>query len=144
MIDDETPQPSPFYERIYALTHQVPAGSVATYGQIAMVGNIPSPRIAGYAMAAVPSGSDVPWQRIINSQGKISSRSDSGGPDHRQRRLLIAEGVIFNASGRVDFKQVGWEGPSWEWLETNGYDIGDLIEKSADLRRTGAWSRWKF
>ena len=56
----------------YALgreTLEIPAGKVATYGQIAvLVGT--GARQVGYAMAALPHD-DVPWQRVINSQGKL-------------------------------------------------------------------------
>jgi methylated-DNA-protein-cysteine methyltransferase-like protein len=59
-------------------------------------------------MAALPSGHDVPWQRVINSQGKVSSRRNSDG-DIIQRQLLEAEGVLFDPKGRVDLDRYGWE-----------------------------------
>jgi hypothetical protein len=34
---------------------------------------------------------------------------------------LEAEGVLFDKEGRVDFEQVGWHGPDWEWLELNDF-----------------------
>ena len=62
------------YGRIYAVVHHIPPGQVATYGQIArMVGRCTA-RAVGYAMAALPCDTDVPWHRVINSQGKISPR----------------------------------------------------------------------
>jgi methylated-DNA-protein-cysteine methyltransferase-like protein len=64
-------------------------------------------------MAACPD--DVPWQRVINSQGKISPRT--GGAE-KQRLLLEQEGVEFDAKDRVDFKKYGWKGPS----------DGDIVE----------------
>jgi len=57
-------------------------------------------------MAACPD--DVPWQRIINAQGKISLR---GGGENRQRELLEDEGVVFDDRERVDLKRYGWKGP---------------------------------
>ena len=94
------------YPRIYALVNQVPAGSVTTYGEIArQVGC--TPRTVGFAMAALPAGHDVPWQRVINSQGKISSRADGDGSD-LQRMLLEGEGVHFDVRGRVDLGEFGW------------------------------------
>jgi len=54
-------------------------------------------------MAACPD--DVPWQRVINSLGKISERSGA----ERQRTLLEEEGVIF-VKDRVDMKKYGWRG----------------------------------
>lgn len=97
------------YARIYALVRQIPHGRVATYGQVAaMVGRCTA-RTVGFAMAAVPSGTDVPWHRVINREGRISERRGGNG-DIRQRQLLEAEGVYFDREGRVDFARFGWRG----------------------------------
>lgn len=89
------------------MVRQVPEGRVASYGQIArMLGNC-TPRMVGYAMAALPQGSDVPWQRVINSQGKISLRA-GGRESILQRKLLEKEGVRFDKNGRIDLKVYGW------------------------------------
>jgi methylated-DNA-protein-cysteine methyltransferase-like protein len=58
----------------------------------------------GGAMANAPD--DVPWQRVINSQGKISLRPGLGPAV--QRNLLEQEGVVFDAKDRVDLKTYGW------------------------------------
>ncbi len=97
----------PLYERIYSIVRQIPPGRVASYGQIARIVGGCTPRMVGYAMSALRSGSDVPWQRVINSQGKISVHGDGIGTS-LQRQLLEEEGVKFNASGRVDWDEVGW------------------------------------
>ena len=114
MID----QPSGLHERIYRVVRTIPSGVVATYGQVATVVGC-GPRLVGYAMASLPAGSDIPWQRVINSQGRISVRSD-GMPDSRQRRLLVGEGIVFDARGRVDLKQFGWDGPDWALVHEAG------------------------
>ena len=80
-------------------------------------------------MAALPSGASVPWQRVINRQGKISPRS-SGNGSACQRQLLEAEGVPFDGQGRVDFGEVGWPGPDWEWLDRNGLHIDPPLGSS--------------
>jgi len=108
------------YDHILAVVGLIPRGQVASYGQIAWIVNAPTPRMVGYALAGLPDDSDVPWQRVINSQGGISPRGDpqaSGG----QRRLLEAEGVAFGSDGRVDFARFGWKGPDPEWLVEHGY-----------------------
>jgi methylated-DNA-protein-cysteine methyltransferase-like protein len=114
-------QQIPLYERIYAVVRQIPSGQVATYGQIAsIVGNCTA-RMVGYALAAAPAGSDVPWQRVINAQGKISLRADSGGND-LQRQRLEEEGVHFDRQHRVDLRRYRWPGPEMGWLLEHGYD----------------------
>ena len=121
MTKPSTPlKDAPVYERIYAVVHQIPPGAIATYGQIAKIVGGCTPRMVGYAMAALPFDTDVPWQRVINRLGKISPRT-SGTGSARQRQLLKAEGVKFDVQGRVDFDEVGWPGPDWEWLEVNGF-----------------------
>lgn len=108
------PDPVVFRARVWQQVQQIPAGKVATYGQIAaLVGPPPGmtqedykaqgPRWVGGAMAASPDG--IPWQRVINAQGKISLR---GGSENHQRELLEAEGVVFDDRGRVDLKRYGW------------------------------------
>jgi methylated-DNA-protein-cysteine methyltransferase-like protein len=111
---------APTYERIKAVVRQIPAGEVATYGQVAEIVGGCTARMVGYAMAALPFDTDVPWQRVINRQGKISPRA-SGSGSALQRQLLEAEGIHFDADSRVDFGAVGWAGPGWDWLEENGF-----------------------
>lgn len=97
-----------FHARVYEVVRGVPAGWVTTYGDVATV--LGSPRVArhvGWALAALPDGHDVPWHRVINAKGMISHRGDV----HRgaeQRRLLEAEGITFDAAGRVDLRQLRW------------------------------------
>jgi methylated-DNA-protein-cysteine methyltransferase-like protein len=111
------PRGERLYERIYAVVRQIPYGHVASYGQIArIVGNCTA-RWVGYAMAATPLESDIPWQRVINSQGKISPRSSGRGAEV-QRELLELEGVRFDERGRVDFERYGWTPPEPPWEES--------------------------
>jgi methylated-DNA-protein-cysteine methyltransferase related protein len=114
---------APVYERIYAVVRQIPPGQVATYGQIAGIVGGCTARMAGYAMAALPFDTDVPWQRVINAQGKVSPRSGGQG-GALQRQILEEEGVQFDSRDRVDFDQVGWPGPDWGWLEQHGFHPG--------------------
>jgi methylated-DNA-protein-cysteine methyltransferase-like protein len=109
------PNPQAYNAQVWEIVRRVPAGKVATYGQIALMLPPPvgvdfesyrafGPRWVGGAMAACPD--DVPWQRIINSKGEISPRPGAA----RQRELLEEEGVVFNEKGRVDLKKYGWGG----------------------------------
>ena len=119
---------SGLHDRIYRVVRSIPSGVVATYGQVATVVGC-GPRLVGYAMSSLPSGSEVPWQRVIGSQGRISVRSD-GSPDSRQRCLLVAEGVVFDARGRVDLKRFGWDGPDWALIHEAG--LNPLPGRGAD------------
>ena len=93
---------SSLYLQIYDLVRQVPPGRVTTYGQIGRLVGCTA-RTVGFAMAALPPGADVPWQRVINSQGKVSPRRDGEG-NLLQQDLLVAEGVEFSRSGKVDLQ----------------------------------------
>jgi len=78
---------------------------------------------------------------VINAAGRLSPRKD-GVESAEQRRLLRAEGVLFDRVGRVDFACHAWRGPSWQWLEEHGYDPGELALRSGALQRRGGWCRW--
>ncbi|MGD1994072.1 MAG: MGMT family protein [Anaerolineae bacterium] len=96
----------PLFQRVYQLVKQIPAGKVATYGQIAwLVGQPRGARTVGWALRALPPGAGVPWHRVVNAQGGISIAARE-----HQRALLEAEGVVFDQSGRIDLDLFGWEG----------------------------------
>jgi methylated-DNA-protein-cysteine methyltransferase related protein len=98
------------YEKIYETVKQVPYGKVATYGQIAtLAGMHRKARLVGYALFRVPADTDVPWHRVINAKGEISESPFREGNDYLQRSLLEREGIAFNASGRVNFRQCQWQ-----------------------------------
>ncbi len=114
---------------VWEIVRQIPPGKVCTYGKIAAMIPPPEgmtlrsyeafgPRWVGGAMAACPEG--VPWQRVINSQGKISFRP--GGYD--QRKLLETEGIVFDDRGYVDMAHFGWEGMAWYDIEAMWADEG--------------------
>lgn len=112
---------SPIYQRICLMVQQIPPGRVATYGQIAvLVGNCTA-RMVGYAMSSLDGTSDVPWQRVVNSQGKISLRAESYGTE-LQRLRLIEEGIVFDAQHRINLRRYRWTGPTLEWRLEHGFD----------------------
>jgi len=95
------------FEQVYHFVKQVPEGKITTYGHIARMINRCTPRMVGFAMAALDFDSDVPWQRVINSQGKISIRPGSNASEI-QRAILEGEGVVFDKNGRVDLSVFEW------------------------------------
>ena len=97
------------FARIWALVRHIPAGKVATYGQLARMAGMPrGARVVGYAMASCPSGSDVPCHRVVDRFGGTKKAFDDYMPDG-QRFLLEAEGVTFRPDGTVDMEACQWE-----------------------------------
>ena len=104
----ETNKKNPLHERIFEMVEAIPLGKVATYGQIGKLVGGCSGHLVGFAMASIRygSGRKVPWQRVINRQGKISLT----GPDAAlQRALLEDEGIRFDADGVIDLDEFGWK-----------------------------------
>lgn len=93
-----------FFDAVSDAVRSIPAGKVCTYGQIAlMIGRPGAARQVGWALASLPMGTDVPWQRVINAKGGISYKGRMDGAE-LQKRLLEAEGVVFNQRGLVDMR----------------------------------------
>ncbi len=97
------------YPRIYAVVRKIPSGRIATYGQVAELAGLSGrARQVGYALYATPDGVEIPWQRVVNARGEISPRSDPlmAGV---QQSLLDAEGISFDANGRIDLSRYRWQ-----------------------------------
>lgn len=106
----EPPPRTGFRRAVFDAVREVPAGSVTTYGDVAAV--LGHPRLArqvGWALAALDDD-DVPWHRVINRLGAISLADDTGRAT-LQRALLEAEGLVFDARGRVDLARHRWRWP---------------------------------
>lgn len=98
------------YSRIYDVVRRIRTGRVATYGQVALTAGLPGhARQVGYAMAALRDESDVPWHRVVNARGEVSRRAGGTAFERIQRVLLEAEGVAFDARGRIDLERFGWD-----------------------------------
>jgi methylated-DNA-protein-cysteine methyltransferase related protein len=112
-------KPINFYEQVYRVARRIPPGKVTSYGRIAaMLGRPNAARAVGYALQALkdkqndPAYADIPWQRIINGQGRISIvNRDYAAAEQAQR--LRAEGVAVSDDLRVDLDQYLWEGLHW-------------------------------
>ncbi len=110
------------FERIYELVRKIPPGKVTTYGQLATMCGISDSRLVGEAMNA---SSGIPWQRVVNSKGEVSTKGATGT---RQRALLQAEGVVLK-NNRIDLGRYGWV-PDANWLQEHGYKIPPAFPKS--------------
>ena len=92
------------FARVHALVAKIPYGRVATYGQLSeLIDGRLSPAGVGWALRA--SDGKLPWHRVVNSKGGVSTDGDVPG---RQRALLEAEGVEFSTDGLVDLKKYRW------------------------------------
>lgn len=97
-MDDE------FNERVREVISSVPAGKVATYGDIAAISGAPSPRLIGRILAE--DGHDLPWHRILRANGTPAPHLL-----HEQLELLRVEGVLADGN-RVDLRKYRWEQPT--------------------------------
>lgn len=96
-----------YYDRVYELVLQIPAGRCATYGQIAlMTGSPRAARAVGYALRACKNPT-APCHRVIGKDGRITEHAFGPGV---QRALLEEEGVPFTGDGRVDLGRCRWDG----------------------------------
>lgn len=88
-----------FHAKVHALVAQVPPGFVTTYGDVATaLGSKNVARHVGFAMAALPEGSDVPWWRVVAAGGRLATASVR--VQREQARQLRAEGIVVR-NGRV-------------------------------------------
>lgn len=92
-------------EAVYAVVRQIPAGRVATYGQVAdMVEGL---RVSAREVGAIMNESppDVPWQRVVGAGGHLPIGKRSPALKMRQRELLESEGVAFLPNECVDMSR---------------------------------------
>ena len=100
-----------FYESIYRIVRLIPAGKVATYGQIALLAGRPqAARAVGMAMSRCPY-EDVPCHRVVDAAGKVAPFPTFTVKDG-QAMLLSLEGVEVSGDGKVDLHIYGWEPPA--------------------------------
>ena len=101
--------PSALYERIYEISKRIPKGKVLTYGQLAaLAGNPHAARAVGWALSSLPPDSGIPWHRVLNRHGRSSFPSQS--KRRLQRALLEAEGIQFDATGKLELASYLWKG----------------------------------
>jgi methylated-DNA-protein-cysteine methyltransferase-like protein len=106
--------PAPFYRKVYAIVRKIPRGKVTSYGRIAeMLGHHGAARQVGYAMSALKSDNpkyrDVPWQRVVNHEGRIVIKGSGEGRLY-QAELLQEENVELSNDLKVNMEAHLWEG----------------------------------
>lgn len=94
-------------ERFYLVLANIPSGKVMSYGQLAEQSGLPGKaRWVGQMLSHLPSGSTLPWHRVVNAKGQISFPQDSDAYE-QQHGLLEAEGIEFNLDNQIDFSRFG-------------------------------------
>ena len=97
-----------YAERIYQVIYAIPAGRVATYGQVAALAGLPGrARLVGRTLKHLPEGTRLPWHRVINSQGKISLPETS--PGHSQQISRLQNEGVCVLGGRISLRDFGWK-----------------------------------
>ncbi len=101
-----------FDQRVYAAVALIPAGQLATYGQIAeLIGAWGCARQVGWALRRLPLPSAIPWHRVVNAAGRIAMTPSREGSDWIQRELLLAEGIPVDGEGRLPLARFRWRSP---------------------------------
>ncbi len=110
-----------FYKRAAEVCRRIPWGTVATYGQIALLCGFPkNARQVGFALGRRLSGPDIPAHRIVNSKGYLSGAASFDTPD-LQKLLLEEEGIRVDAGRTVDLKRYGWKNSMEDALELRSF-----------------------
>jgi methylated-DNA-protein-cysteine methyltransferase-like protein len=95
-------------QRVFEVVRRIPAGQVATYGQVAQTAGLGrGARFVGFALRHSDDQNPLPWHRVIAAGGRIAFPLDSPGY-RRQKARLEAEGVIVQGQ-RVDLRRYGWQ-----------------------------------
>jgi methylated-DNA-protein-cysteine methyltransferase related protein len=98
-----------FQEKVLRLVQQIPFGRVATYGSLALMSGYPRrARHVGHILRGISetTAQDIPWHRVINSSGKLSTYKVGTG--NLQRVLLEAEGIVFSSGGKLNLQTLEW------------------------------------
>jgi len=112
-MENEFVNDKKYRQRVYEIVNEIPVGRVMTYGQIAeILGEGYTPRTVGFVMHAADT-ENVPWQRVINSQGACSTGRMTV-PVNLQQQILESEGVKFNEKNHCDLNVYRWSPDDFE------------------------------
>ena len=91
------------FQRIYEVVRNIPKGKVMTYGQVALLANVATPRVVGFALHVNKDPQNIPCHRVVFANGKLTPGYAFGGEDKQQEKLR-EEGVQF-IEQKVDLTQ---------------------------------------
>lgn len=94
---------------VFLCVNQIPRGKVASYGDIAQLAGYPgSARQVGRVLSQMPTGTKIPWHRVINARGELSFPKNSLKYEEQKKRLEH-EGVSF-ANEKIPLRKFRWRG----------------------------------
>lgn len=100
---------SNFFEKVYAIVQQIPAGRITSYGAIAKcIGSPQSARMVGWAMNASHNRSDVPAHRVVNRKGLLTGKHHFEGTNLMQQ-LLENDGIVVIENQIQNFEEIFWD-----------------------------------
>ena len=100
---------SNFFEKVYAIVRQIPAGRITSYGAIAKcIGSPQSARMVGWAMNASHNRRDVPAHRVVNRKGLLTGKHHFEGTNLMQQ-LLENEGIVVIENQIQNFEEIFWD-----------------------------------
>lgn len=100
---------SNFFEKVYAIARQIPAGRITSYGAIAKcIGSPQSARMVGWAMNASHNRRDVPAHRVVNRIGLLTGKHHFEGTNLMQQ-LLENEGIVVIENQIQNFEEIFWD-----------------------------------
>ena len=89
---------------VFLIIASIPHGKVTSYGQIARMAGIPShARLVGRIISRLPKDTDLPWHRVVDSQGRITNPNEL-----KQREKLEQEGVTV-INGKINLRHYRWK-----------------------------------
>ena len=98
-----------FFESVYKVVKQIPAGKVLSYGDVArLAGNPKRSRQVGWALHVNPEQGVIPCHRVVFKDGSLANGFAFGGREV-QRDMLIKEGVEVSRDFKIDMKKFRWQ-----------------------------------
>ena len=100
---------TPFREAVLEIVTRIPQGKVTSYGAVAaMAGQPRAARGVGWILNHLPPDTDLPWWRVVNGQGGLSTLKLPGPMGRIQRDILESEGVVFDDRDLISQARFWW------------------------------------
>jgi len=100
---------TPFRKAVLETVARIPRGKVSSYGAVAaMAGQPRAARGVGWILNSLPPDTDLPWWRVVNARGGLSTRKLPSPAGQIQRELLLSEGIVFDARELIDDDEFWW------------------------------------